>query len=318
MIANLFQQARESLTIPDAWHMLGLEGEPRTSCKSPFREDRNASFTIYDESRKWKDHGEQIGGDVIEFIRYAIKGTHADVRSWLQERIGTICAPRAVTKLPPKLKRISYPEPLTDGTEADFEALAKSRGWDVLTIRFMSLFGMIRFAKIRGHACYVITDEAGKCAEIRRIDGAPWLNVGKATKAFPLAGVDKSHLVGAVMLKQLPAEHILLVEGATDFISAWDLIIRYTKDKENRKRAWVPVALLGAGCKALSPECKDMLKGRHVRIAPDSDKAGSDMLEHWGKMLTSAGCTVDAVVMPEGKDLTDMKNEIQPQELFAL
>jgi DNA primase len=61
-----------------------------------------------------------------------------------------------------------------------------------------------------------------------------------------------------------------------------------------------------------------MLKGRHVRIAPDGDKAGSDMLDHWGALLTRAGCTVDVVVMPKGKDLTDIKNEIQPQEFFAL
>lgn len=318
MIANLFQQARESLTIPDAWHMLGLEGEPRASCKSPFREDRNASFTIYDEGRKWKDHGEQIGGDVIDFIRYAIKGTWADVRSWLQERIGTIRAPRAATKLPPKPKRICYPAPLREGTGADFEALAKSRGCDLLTIRFMSLFGMIRYAQIDGHACYVVTDEAGKCAEIRRIDGTLWPSEGKPTKAYRLPGVDKSHLVGTAILKQLPAEHILLVEGATDYISAWDLVIRYTKDKANRERAWVPVALLGAGCKAISPECEAVLKGRHVRIVPDGDKAGEMMRDHWGALLTRAGCTVDVVVMPEGKDLTDMKNEIQPQELFAL
>jgi hypothetical protein len=57
------QAAKEELPIPALWHLLNLAGKPGKSCKSPFREDRNPSFSIYDDGRKWKDHATGQGGD---------------------------------------------------------------------------------------------------------------------------------------------------------------------------------------------------------------------------------------------------------------
>jgi hypothetical protein len=51
---------------------------------------------------------------------------------------------------------------------------------------------------------------------------------------------------------------------------------------------------------------------------PDGDKAGDDMRDHWTALLQGIGCSVDIVELPRGKDLTDLKNEIQPTELFTL
>jgi hypothetical protein len=34
--------------------------------------------------------------------------------------------------------------------------------------------------------------------------------------------------------------------------------------------------------------------------------------------LQGIGCNVDCVEMPRGKDLTDIRNEFQPHELFTL
>jgi DNA primase len=96
------------------------------------------------------------------------------------------------------------------------------------------------------------------------------------------------------------------------------MVVRYRRDKVNRSHKWLPIALLGAACKALHPECEKLLAGRNVRIVPDGDNAGDMMGEHWAAMLGGIGCNVDLVVLPRGKDLSDMKNEIQPQELFTL
>jgi hypothetical protein len=38
--------ALERLTVFDVWKLLGLEGTAKRSCRSPFRNDRNASFSM--------------------------------------------------------------------------------------------------------------------------------------------------------------------------------------------------------------------------------------------------------------------------------
>ncbi len=55
---------KESFTIEDAWKALNLPGEPGRICRSPLREDRNPSFTIYDSGHRCKDWGT---GDFIDF-----------------------------------------------------------------------------------------------------------------------------------------------------------------------------------------------------------------------------------------------------------
>ena len=63
--------ALEKLSIPDVWQMLGLQGRPMPSCKSPFRDERNASFSIYAQCRHWKDHTTGEGGDAADFCAHA-------------------------------------------------------------------------------------------------------------------------------------------------------------------------------------------------------------------------------------------------------
>ena len=57
------QAAKERLAIPDLWQLLDLPGKPGQSCRSPFREDRNPSFSIYDGGHRWKDRGTGLGGN---------------------------------------------------------------------------------------------------------------------------------------------------------------------------------------------------------------------------------------------------------------
>jgi hypothetical protein len=315
MIADLFKQARETLTIFQAWEMLGLQGEPKANCRSPFRDEKSPSFTIYENGTKWKDHGEQIGGDVVEFIKHAIGGDYAEVREWLQARIGMMEAPRTTVKASVKAKRIEYPTTTTEGVERHWRALARSRNLNQITVEFLAKFGMVKFMHHEEKNCFIVTDATNRNAEIRRLDGQPF---GTGKKAFPLAGVDKSWLIGAEILKHAPDANVLLVEGATDFLTAWDLNVLYRKQLGRTAPKWTPVSLLGAACKALHPECAALLAGRHVRIVPDGDKAGDDMRDHWTALLQGIGCSVDIVELPRGKDLTDLKNEIQPHELFTL
>jgi hypothetical protein len=44
--------AKERLLIPTLWRLLELPGNPKASCRSPFRKDKKPSFSIYDRGRR--------------------------------------------------------------------------------------------------------------------------------------------------------------------------------------------------------------------------------------------------------------------------
>lgn len=320
---DLFAEARDKFTITDAWKMLGLDGEPKSSCKSPFREDRHPSFSIFDGDKAWCDHSTGIGGDVVEFIRHAIGGDHKDVRQWLQERIGgnPRTSPRnglvkVASKPQPVLKKeIEWPAFPEEGNEELWSEFAASRKYSFPAVHAMVQSGILRFLRMKaGLKCYVVTDASYRAAEIRRLDGKPF----GEHKAYPLSGVDKSWLPGTELLRDAPKNTaILITEGATDLLTAIDI---YSKFRRNHggKNSWQPIALLGAGCKTLHPEAAALIKGRRVRLVPDGDAAGDVMADHWTGLLRKIGCHVDIVNLPRETDLTDHLSTLSPTDLFSL
>jgi hypothetical protein len=322
MKPDLFAEAREAYSIADAWQMLRLPGEPKASCRSPFRDDHSPSFTVFDDGKAWKDHATGDGGDVIEFIRFAIGGDHRAVRDWLKERIGidlydhgdgkTPCRP---AKAPDAPKRIEWPAEIVEGNSKTWGAFAKRRGLTYPATWAMVKAGILRFTRIEGIAHYVVTDATGRAAEIRRLDGKPCVG---DSKAFPLKGVDKSWLPGLDLLHHAPKKAaVMIVEGSTDLLTSLHLYSRYHRD-HGGTTSWVPAAVLGASCRNLHAEGITLIRGRRCRIVPDADPSGDKMAEHWSGLLRSLGCTVDIVDLPRGTDLTDCKNDISPIDLFSL
>ena len=60
--------------MPDLWARLGLPGTPRRSMKSPFREDKNESFSVFEKDGRWyfKDHAvDAHHGDEVTLIELA-------------------------------------------------------------------------------------------------------------------------------------------------------------------------------------------------------------------------------------------------------
>jgi hypothetical protein len=310
---DFFADARSKITIADAWEMLELDGEPKPCCKSPFREDRSPSFSIHSEGKSFKDHATGDGGDVIEFIRLAIGGDHRDVRKWIAERIESIHVTdsklKAVTS-----KVIQYPAELITGDFETWKAFARSRNLTFPAVHSMVKGGLLRFCVIDGVKCYVVTDAANRAAEIRRIDKNLF---GNRSKAYPLKGVDKSWMPGMDHLRLAPkSTAVLVTEGASDLLSAIDLYSQYRRNSGSC--SWLFAALLGAGCRELSPEALKLIRGRHVRLVPDGDKAGDQMADHWTQYLRKNGCSVDVVNLPRDTDLTDHLQTISTQDLFSL
>lgn len=312
---DLFAEAREKFKIADAWHLLGFDGEPKASCKSPFREDRHPSFSIHSDGTAWTDHANGDGGDVIEFIRHGIGGDHKDVREWLRQRIGTDSPSIKAAKAPHAAKSIEWPAELVEGTAATWEAFAKHRGFTFPAVHAMVHAGILRFAKLPdGSKCFVITDESQHAAEIRRMNGKAF----GESKAFPLRGVDKSWLPGVQLLHEAPkTTAVLITEGATDMLAAIDLYSRYRRNYAGVV-SWQPIGLLGAGCRKLHPEAVTLIRGRRVRLVPDADAAGDAMADHWTGLLRKIGCEVDVVTLPPKTDLSDHLSTLLPSDLFSL
>ena len=67
-------EAKERIRIPHLWQILNLAGNSPAFhgvTRSPFRDDTNASFSIFDDGRRFKDHGTGEGGDAITFYGLA-------------------------------------------------------------------------------------------------------------------------------------------------------------------------------------------------------------------------------------------------------
>lgn len=313
-----------SHTLPQLWVMLGLPGEPKTSgtMRSPWRDESNPSFSIFNGGYAFKDHGgEGAAGDGVEFVRVTLRTDHGGVRDWWLERSGIDDfdhgdgkASSRPAKAPETPKRIEWPAELVTGTGETWKAFSVKLGIPFPAIHSAVKGGILRFCKVEGVRCYVVTDAANISGEIRRIDGGTFRKGGK--KAYPLSGVDKAWLPGAEMLKgTAKGTGILVTEGPKDYLAALGLYARYKRELGGTN-SWVPAALLGSKCKRLHPELVPWFRGRRVRLVPDGDDDGDHMGETWKALLLDLGCTVDLVKMPRGKDLFDLRGEIEPEGLF--
>jgi hypothetical protein len=313
-----------ALTIPELWVMLGLPGEPKSSgtMRSPWRDESSPSFSIFNGGFAFKDHGgEGAAGDGVEFARVTLRTDHAGVRDWYLERSGidyfdhgdgkTSSRP---AKEPEAPKVIEWPAELLSGTPDTWQAFSNKLGIRYAAIQSAVTAGILRFCKVDGVRCYVVTDAANRAGEIRRCDGGTFKGTGK--KAYFLKGVDKSWLPGAKMLASTPkSTGILVTEGPKDLLAAIGLYATYRRDLGG-ENSWIPAALLGSKCKRLHPELVPLFRGRRVRLVPDGDPDGDHMGETWKALLLDLGCTVDLVKMPRGKDLFDLRGEIEPEGLF--
>ena len=160
--------AKERIRIPDLWHELGFEGEPKKHCRCPFHEDRSPSFSIFDDGKGWKCHAGCGEGSVVDFLAKAKNLSD-------EEACHEIIRRASANPEPPPRREAPKPEPLElpalrAFSETLAQGVARSRGLNITAVEFAALWlKTVVFAKVCEQYCWVLTDASKRCAEARRI-----------------------------------------------------------------------------------------------------------------------------------------------------
>ena len=257
--------------------------------RSPFRDDKRASFTIYQAKGhlRWHDHGEAIGGDVVDLWARAkglsVKEALADILSLT----AGASSPTKASNRPPeareRLSGIRWPPDIRAPLGEECCALGVLRGLTPEAFYLAGRLGTLKVATVYGQKSWLITDLNRRCAEARRFDGRPFIVNGQERKGFCLPGSKKDLPLGLKTTNpHLDAlSSILLVEGQPDYYAALALAI----DLPVNFRA---VAMLGAAT-SLSPEARPYLTRKKILIIPHNDIAGQAALPKWVKELYRLG-----------------------------
>jgi hypothetical protein len=283
------QAAKERLTIPELWAMLGLPGKCGPSCRSPFREDRNPSFSIYDVGRKWKDHATGEGGDVIDFLARALNLSNEDacrkliVSPFPNERtdLGNLVRSRSAEEEERARKRKSWPifhQPSAD----EIEAISELRGLSVEGVSLATDRELLLCANSSEGRAWIITDPQRINAQARLISGRPWA-AGMKVKTLP--GSKAASPVGLLATSSFPV--IALVEGGPDFLAAFHLV--WCAGLEDHV---APVAMFGAS-NGIPDDVLQHFAGKRVRVFQHDDNPGRNAGALWAAQLIAAGVEVD-------------------------
>ena len=294
--APTIEEVKAALDVPGVWRWLNLPGVPGKQCPSPFRPDKNPSFSVFAGGSKWRDHATGEGGDVLDFLKIALGCPLPAALAWAGERMGHF--PPASPPSPPRSVPASSSIPaLSEGTAEEIQALSALRGIRAEALAEAQRLGLLRFARWRGRVAYVITDAARRVAEGRRLDGLPWpgphgapgykAHAWGAGKAWPLN-------LGAVF----SVSKVAFCEGGPDLLAAVALI-------QQEQRADVcAVTMLGAG-NGIAAEALSEFRGKTVRLFPHADEEGLRAAERWATALRAAGAArVDGFDF-SGLSLTD-------------
>lgn len=286
--------AKDRLRIPELWRHFNLPGEPKPSCKSPFREDRKPSFSVNAEGTLWNDFATGEAGDSVDFFQRASGLSRSEAcRKFIELAGGHITFTRRAIQPGPHPADVK-PKPtfpnFGKGTPADFTRLAQLRGIGREGLEWASERGLLWFSTLKDCPAWIITDSERLNAQARRMDGQLWEHIH--AKAWTLFGSWASWPIGIKEAQPFPA--IALCEGGPDFLAAhylalWEQASHHTK----RDVGCVPVAMLGAS-QRIHPDALPLFAGNRVRIFGHEDDEGRAAVDRWARQLEAVGADVDA------------------------
>jgi len=316
------EEAKERLPLRELARSLGLEAPDRDgqtfqcwfAATRHANGNRRESMNIFRDRYRCFSCGAQ--GDGPDLLAEVLGINPVEAVREFKRRAGEIEAGAKREEVRPReVEHKPWPE-LREGTAEELERLARLRGLSVHGLALAQGMGVLRFGRVCGRDAWLVTDESGRVAEARRMDGKlfPAFKTTPARKPHCLPGSTKKRPCGLMPTHSNPAlfRRLLLVEGDPDLLAAYHFA------ETLGALTWLPVAMLGRAIR-IEPEALALFKGRHVRIVPhmDADGGGEAAARTWGEELRGAGATVDFFRIPEGlrrrdgrpvKDLCDAAN----------
>ena len=315
--------AKERVSIADAWRRLGLADPPPEGTRlvrSPIREEKTPSFSIFQGGKRWKDHGDRTSGDLLDFVQAAtgedgpaaikrVLEWAGDTASLSGHGAASPPPPPQVTPSPGKTRIISderardirrfersrWPE-FHDPTPDEIRQIARVRKLDPCAVHAINATGMLKMADHDGQRVFVIREKL--FAQRRRLDGELF---DGGHKALCFKGSEGA-FVGACLLGTDP-QPVLLIEGCVGLLEAAALI-----GFSEAGWHWTTLAATSSGSQfSAAPDLLAKLSGRLVRVVPDKGIAGAKGAASWCEALHQAGASVKRFRLPPGhKDLGDI------------
>ena len=309
-------EAKERMTVATLGERFFPGWRPAKSCRRPWGEDRNPSFSVYDGFQKWKDHATGEGGDAVDFLQRALNLSKPEAcRQFVELAGGRLGAPEVRVQTPKPA--IPEPETLADSEEKktkreawpqfdhltfdELEALAVLRSLPFDGLEWAAIDGVLRgtFSTLENIRSWIVVSACRKNAQARRLDGKPFDLAGRELKAKTLPGSLAQIPVGRYFDTRFPL--VVVVEGGPDVLAAYAAIHRLGLLDE------VSVCgMLGAGMR-IPPGALASMAGRRVRILQHNDSAGYKAADEWAKQLHGFRAKVDIwTPSADGADLNDV------------
>ena len=304
-----FAMLRARLSFAAVWNSLGCRGKCGKCVRSPLRDnDENPSFSVYrDESgvERFKDHGTNAGGDVIDFIA-AVRGCDVTrAAEWATNFLGISTIPSLTESAPTKRR---WSPTLRRGDQAELMILCERRGFGIEAMREAERRGFLHFSEMAGVSAWAVTDSRRQLIELRRLDGDKW-------PAFGSLAARKAHCIGSGkdwpigIMEAEGFDKCALVEGSPDFVALFNFLL-----SENKEKEVAPLGVLGAASRRLSLQALSLLRGKTVCIYPHRDDAGMQACRAWALLLREVGANPIAFDLSGmitvngklGKDVADL------------
>jgi hypothetical protein len=288
------EYVKQSLPLLDEFehdgHELRRAANGELKCLCPFHNERSPSCSICPEKGLFHCFGCGAQGSVIDYHALKRGISVKDAIGELRQRVGGIEQPisRDLVRPPRRQKAEQLTSLSLDylerGTRDDLCRLVCLRSVSIDGLTQAQNDGVLRFANLRGHRAWIITDSARVVAQARRLDGGRWEHLDDAPKAWTLRGGRASWPVNALNVPDRPK--VILIEGGADLLSAYHLL--WCDDRHDI----TPVAMLGAS-NFLHRVALPLFRGRRVRIYPHTDTNGLRAAQRWHEQLIGVGAVVD-------------------------
>lgn len=301
---------KQRLTVHDLWTRLFPQSAPKSTRNfvyhSPFRRDRNASFSLFNGGRSFKDHATNDGGDVIDFACLAFGCSKKEAVKRLADDVMPLPVKPASTT--PKKLAVDQAElrRLTKQVLGDF----KLEPCSVIT-RFLAAKGIdpkvaIALNKEGSLGCYY---------------GAPAYVWPTGIKVRHSAESSRSTrwLIGNAdstpwRFNTLTARisTILLTEGESDALLSMSLMRRNSGNVR-------VLAAPGTSWRPSDEAVDKIATGRNVVLAFDNDPAGKVFANRLSPLFLSSSEMLRLfpwIIFPSAKDLCDISPRSKLAEIL--